>query len=124
MPLKFIIYRQFYGFNAVNEHTLIKFNSFEALLEDFEKNAPHRPALVYESGGKPCFLSREGFAAMAKKKARELSASGKKCLGIVCDGSLSCLVTVFASALAGLQTVLWTKTPRKTFCGARSCRRT
>ncbi|MBQ3975673.1 MAG: acyl--CoA ligase, partial [Lachnospiraceae bacterium] len=43
---------------------------------------------------------------MARKKARELSASGKKCLGIVCDGSLACLAALFASALAGLQTVL------------------
>ena len=88
------------------KYNLTKFNSFEALLEDFEKNAPHRPALVFESGEKPCFLSREGFAAMARKKARELSASGKKCLGIVCDGSLACLAALFDSALAGLQTVL------------------
>ncbi|MBR7188323.1 MAG: hypothetical protein IKD53_07205, partial [Clostridia bacterium] len=33
-------------------------------------------------------------------------AAKKKCPGIVCDGSLPCLVAIFASALAGLQTVL------------------
>ena len=98
--------RLWYTYSMNKIYTLTKFNSFEALLSDFEKNAPERPAVVFESGGKPCFLSRSGFASMAREKARELSASGKKCPGIVCDGSLPCLVAIFASALAGLQTVL------------------
>ena len=88
------------------KYTLQKFNSFEALLRDFETNAPERPAIVFESGGSPCFLSRTDFASMVRTGAGKLSASEKRCLGIVCDGSLSCLVTIFASALAGLQTVL------------------
>lgn len=98
--------RIWYTYFMKKEHTLIKFNSFEALLEDFERNAPQCPAILYESGGKPCFLSREGFASMVRARAGELSASEKKCLGILCDGSPACLVTIFASALSGLQTVL------------------
>ena len=88
------------------ERSFLKFNSFEALLRDFETNSPGSPAVVFESGGRPCFLSREGFVSMARDRAGDLSASGKRCLGIVCDGSLPCLASIFGSALAGLQTVL------------------
>lgn len=51
-------------------------------------------------------MSRADFAAAVYARAEELRSAGKTCLGVLCSGSLPCVVTIFASAVAGLQTVL------------------
>lgn len=50
--------------------------------------------------------SRADFAAAVFARAEEMRAFGMTCLGVLCDGSLDCVETIFASAAAGLQTVL------------------
>ena len=81
-----------------------KFNSFAEALRFFAHNDPERPLLVYEDGGAPVKKSRADFAASVLARAEEMRTFGMTCLGVLCDGSLDCVETIFASA--GLQTVL------------------
>lgn len=83
-----------------------KFNSFADLLQSFTSDAPSAPALKFEEDGRPASISRTEFAAEVYERTDELRSYGMTCLGVLCDGSLSCVVTIFASALAGMQTVL------------------
>ena len=83
-----------------------KFNSFAEALRFFAHNDPERPLLVYEEGGAPVKKSSADFAASVFARAEEMRAFGMTCLGVLCDGSLDCVETIFASAVAGLQTVL------------------
>ena len=83
-----------------------KFNSFAEALRFFAHNNPERPLLVYEEDGAPVRKSRADFAASVLARAEEMRTFGMTCLGVLCDGSLDCVETIFASAVAGLQTVL------------------
>ena len=83
-----------------------KYNSFAEVLSSFTHNDPDRPVLIYEEDGKPARKSRADFAASVFARAEEMRAFGMTCLGVLCDGSLDCVETIFASAVAGLQTVL------------------
>ena len=108
-----------------------KYAGFEDLLRAFSEKDPSRTAILYEKSGAAASVSRREFAGAVQARAAELlgnqrgtgftasvrretktppaAVSGHKspsCLGILCDGSLSCVLTIFASALAGLQTVL------------------
>ena len=83
-----------------------KFNSFAEALRFFAHNDPNRTLLIYEEGGAPVKKSRADFAASVFARAEEMRAFGMTCLGVLCDGSLDCVETIFASAVAGLQTVL------------------
>ena len=84
----------------------IKFNNFSSLLEHFTQNDPSAPALVYEKDGAAVKISRADFAADVLEISRELRSFGKTCMGVLCDGSLPCVETIFASAVTGMQTVL------------------
>ena len=83
-----------------------RYSGFEDLLQSFTAQFPDLPALLYEKEGGAAALSRGEFAACARSRAGDLAAEGKTCLGILCDGSLNCVLTIFGSVLAGLQTVL------------------
>ena len=83
-----------------------KFNSFAEALRFFAHNDPDRTLLIYEEDGAPVKKSRADFAASVFARAEEMRAFGMTCLGVLCDGSLDCVETIFASAVAGLQTVL------------------
>ena len=83
-----------------------KFDSFEDLLRSFKQNDPDRTVFIYEDGGAPVRKSRADFAASVLVRAEEMRSFGMTCLGVLCDGSLDCVETIFASAVAGLQTVL------------------
>ena len=84
----------------------IKFNNFSSLLDHFTQNNPSAPALVYEKDGAAVKISRADFAADVLEISRELRSFGKTCMGVLCDGSLPCVETIFASAVTGMQTVL------------------
>ena len=83
-----------------------KYNSFTEVLRSFSQIDPDRPLLIYEEGGAPVKKSRADFAASVLARAEEMRTFGMTCLGVLCDGSLDCVETIFASAVAGLQTVL------------------
>lgn len=83
-----------------------KFNSFAEILRFFTQNDPDRTILIYEEDGAPVRKSRADFAESVLARAEEMRSFGMTCLGVLCDGSLDCVETIFASAVAGLQTVL------------------
>ena len=83
-----------------------KLNSFAEILRSFTQNDPDRTVLIYEEDGAPVRKSRADFAESVLARAEEMRSFGMTCLGVLCDGSLDCVETIFASAVAGLQTVL------------------
>ena len=83
-----------------------KYNGFEDLLRDFETNDPEADALLQSKGGMKTAVSRKEFAFMARERAKELAEEKSTCLGILCDGSPECVLTIFGSVLSGKQTVL------------------
>lgn len=80
----------------------MRFDSFRELLEYYAAHTPDAPALRY--GGET--LSFAALRQTVRAKAEALRSSGKSCLGLLCDGSLDCVTTLFAANLAGLQLVL------------------
>ena len=83
-----------------------KFNSFSELLISFTEEMPKAPALLFEKDGAPAAMSREDFAAAVYGRADQLRESGKTCIGVLCDGSPGCVITIFGAAVSHIQTVL------------------
>ena len=79
------------------------FHSFFDLVGYYALSAPAAPALVY--GNEPP-VSFSALKERVEKRAADLGKSGKTCMGILADGSLSCVIEVFAAVHAGLQTVM------------------
>ena len=86
----------------------VKYNGFMDLLDAFWGDDPARTAFLYEKSGEVASLSRGAFADAVLARRDELpEAFGTgTCLGVLCDGSLSCVLTIFAAVLAGMQVVL------------------
>jgi len=80
--------------------------SFEEMLRRWAETTPEAPALRFERGGVRQELSYGALLAAVEARADVLRAAGKTCRGILCDGSLDCVVEIFAAVRAGLQTVL------------------
>ncbi len=80
----------------------MRFDSFRQLLSHQAAERPEQRALCY---GKTVLSYRE-FYERVQKRAEELSGTGKTCLGVLCDGSLDCVIEIFAANLASLQLVL------------------
>ena len=80
----------------------MRFDSFEQMLTHLAETDPDAPALRYEK--KTLSFSELKFAA--EIRAEELRAGGKTCLGLLCDGSLDCVIELFAANMAGLQLVM------------------
>ena len=80
----------------------IRFQSFEDLLSFWAEKNPGRPALLYEG----CCLSYQDLLERVRNRAEELKKTGKTCMGMLSDGSLDCVVELFAANLAGMQLVM------------------
>ena len=80
----------------------MRFDSFRHLLSCWADRTPDAPALRYGERA----LSFAGLWEAVQARAEELKASGKSCLGVLCDGSMDCVLTIFGANLAGLQLVL------------------
>ncbi|MBR0352398.1 MAG: acyl--CoA ligase [Oscillospiraceae bacterium] len=80
----------------------MRFDSFAHLLSHFSEQTPDAPALHYENRT----LSFSALYDAVKTRAAELRETGKTCMGILSDGSLDCVVEIFAANLAGLQVVM------------------
>ena len=80
----------------------MRFDSFEQMLTHFAEISPDAPALRYEK--KTLCFSELKRAVDAR--AAELRAEGKSCLGLLCDGSLDCVIELFAANQAGMQLVM------------------
>lgn len=84
----------------------MKFADFDQLLSYWAGQTPAAPAILWEDRR----VSFSELYGAVGRRASELAASGKTCLGILTDGSLECVTEIFASAKAGLQTVLLEET--------------
>ena len=83
----------------------MRFASFSHLLKTWAENTPDAPALLCDDGGLRQLSFRE-LETLVDRRAAELKAGGKSCIGILADGSLPCVVEIFAAARAGLQIVM------------------
>ena len=80
----------------------MRFDSFERMLRVCAEIFGDAPALRYEK-------ETIGFTELLERvtdRAKELKQSGKTCMGILSDGSLSCVIELFAANLAGMQIVM------------------
>ena len=82
--------------------TWVRFDSFEDILSYWASQSPDQTALRY--GHEDC--SYRELLARVRARAEELKNAGKTCLGLLSDGSLDCVIELFAANLAGLQVVL------------------
>ena len=80
----------------------MRFQRFEELLRHWAKETPDAAALLYS--GRTMSFSQ--LWETVQRRAEELRASGKSCLGLLSDGSLDCVIELFAANLAGLQIVM------------------
>ena len=80
----------------------MRFDSFDQMLVHLAQTGPDAPALRYEK--KTQTFSE--LKAAVDARAAVLREEGKSCLGLLCDGSLDCVVELFAANLAGLQLVM------------------
>ncbi len=87
------------------ERCRLRFDSFSHMLQYWASQTPDRPALFFEENGLQ-ELSFSELLALVEERAGQLRAGGKTCLGILADGSMPCVVEIFAAASAGLQIVM------------------
>ncbi|MBR1497668.1 MAG: acyl--CoA ligase [Oscillospiraceae bacterium] len=80
----------------------MRFSRFEDMLGHWAAAAPEAVALRFVGG--TCTYAE--LLERVRAKAEALRAGGGSCLGILCDGSPECVVTIFAAAQAGMQAVL------------------
>ena len=80
----------------------MRFQSFEELLHYWAKESPDRTALCW--GQESC--SFHELRERVLRRAAELEKYEKSCLGLLADGSMNCVVEIFAANIAGLQLVM------------------
>lgn len=83
------------------------FKSFLDMLGYWSSVSPDAPAFYSEQKGERVSTSFAEASSLVGERARELTKTGKTCLGVVCDGSLSSVVEIFAAASAGMQVSLF-----------------
>ena len=81
---------------------MVRFQSFEELLHYWAKESPDRTALCW--GQERC--SFHELRERVLRRAAELKRLEKSCLGLLADGSMNCVVEIFAANIAGLQLVM------------------
>ena len=80
----------------------MRFTSFQEMLSHWAGIRPDAAALLYD--GKQ--LSYAELCGEIAWRAEALRAEGKTCLGLLADGSLDCVLELFAAVAAGQQLVL------------------
>ena len=80
----------------------MRFDGFSPMLSHWAQQTPDAPALRY--GERVC--SYRSLLELVNSRTAELRVGGKTCLGVLADGSLDCVVEIFAANRAGMQVVL------------------
>ena len=81
---------------------MMRFESFSKMLEYYAEEQPQAPALKY--GEKA--LSFAALASEVRAAADRYRAENKSCLAVLADGSLDCVISIFAANAAGLTIVM------------------
>ena len=84
----------------------MRFSDFSGLLSYRAENDPGAPALLYAQGGDTAVCSFSELRERVLSRAEELRSEPVKTLGILADGSFSCVTEIFASVTAGRRTVM------------------
>ena len=84
----------------------MRFSGFEELLSHYALASPDAPALFYEDDGEIKTCSYSVLHQTVTACAESFRSSGKRCIGILSDGSFDCLVTILAANIAGMQIVM------------------
>ena len=79
---------------------LIRFSSFLEMLNYYALVSPEASALIYEDNGKQ-YCSYAELLSRSLKTAERYHISGKHCLGVLADGSLDCIINIFAAKRMG-----------------------
>ena len=74
----------------------------------YEKKDENNVALLYSENenGEKQKLTFGQLARKVEERAEELENSGKSCIGVFCNITVECIVTVFAAAKVGMQIVM------------------
>lgn len=80
----------------------MRFDHFSHLLTYQAERFPNAPALRYEDQ----MLTYSELLDKVRSRSAQIREDAGTCLGILADGSLSCVVEIFAGCLAGLQLVM------------------
>ena len=84
-----------------------RYKNFDDLVDRMVASAPERAALnVCEQGDEVRVVTWSEFAACVDRRADVLSGQRRLCEAILADGTLGCVVEVFAAVRAGLQVAL------------------
>ena len=90
---------------------MIRYKGFEHLLQSQAAACPDHTALLYEGDGEePQTMTYARLYEEVKQRALYWKDTHRTCLGVLCDGSMDCILTIFAAVLAGMQTVLLDET--------------
>ena len=84
----------------------LRFSSFAEMLGHYAERTPDAPALRYAEGDAAAAMTYAQLARAVERRAEEIKALGKTCMGVFADGSAACLIEIFAAVRAGLQVVL------------------
>lgn len=83
-----------------------KYTGFSELVEAGARERGCQVAFVHERAGRVEGVTWNDFAARVQARAAELRGDARACEAVFADGSLACIVEVFACAEAGIQVVL------------------
>ena len=97
----FILYDE-YGILPAGRCVCMRFDGFRHLLAHWAERQPDAPALRF--GAQSCSFGE--LLHRVEQRSAQLRAEGNTCMGILSDGSLDCVIEIFAANAAGLQAVL------------------
>ena len=83
----------------------VLFSSFAEMLRNYAHSTPEATALIYDRVGKQ-YCSYAELFSLSKSTAERYIESGKRCIGVLADGSFECVVTILAANMAGMQIVM------------------
>ena len=83
----------------------MRFSSFLEMLSFYARESPEASALIYDENGKQ-YCSYAQLLSRCEEAAEQFRRSGKRCLGVLADGSIECVISIFAANMAGLQIVM------------------
>ena len=83
----------------------MRFDRFEDMLTHRAGVSQDAPAMIYDKDG-PCCCTYAELLKLVRAREEELRADGGTSLGVLCDGSFDCVLTIFGAVNAGLQVVL------------------
>ncbi len=84
----------------------MRYLSFSEMLRWYTDRTPDAPAFCWEQDGTVRTIGYASLYETVKRRAQELKETGKTCLGLFADGSLPCVIELFAAVRAGMQVVM------------------